>query len=132
MKRKRKRRMESGFAMAPMIDMVFLLLVFFMTVSNLSTEARPEIELGESSEVRAGELSTEGWVVTVFGNNRFQVEGEGARNREEMREWLQEREWESGMSLRARGDGNYGDWAEILNWVRQEGCGELRLGVYER
>jgi len=34
--------------MAPMIDMVFLLLVFFMTVSTLAKEARPEIDLAYS------------------------------------------------------------------------------------
>lgn len=31
--------------MAPMIDMVFLLLVFFMTVSTMARDARPETEL---------------------------------------------------------------------------------------
>lgn len=35
--------------MAPMIDMVFLLLVFFMTVSTLAKDARPEMPLPESS-----------------------------------------------------------------------------------
>ncbi|HKJ90034.1 MAG TPA: biopolymer transporter ExbD [Oceanipulchritudo sp.] len=42
---KRKRRTEEAFQMAPMIDMVFLLLVFFMTVSTMAREARPEMEL---------------------------------------------------------------------------------------
>lgn len=36
--------------MAPMIDMVFLLLVFFMTVSTLAKDARPEMDLALSTE----------------------------------------------------------------------------------
>lgn len=43
--RKRAKIAEAEFQMAPMIDMVFLLLVFFMTVSTLAKEARPELDL---------------------------------------------------------------------------------------
>lgn len=35
--------------MAPMIDMVFLLLVFFMTVGTMARDLRPPAELAESS-----------------------------------------------------------------------------------
>lgn len=35
--------------MAPMIDMVFLLLVFFMTVGTMARDLRPPVELAESS-----------------------------------------------------------------------------------
>ena len=42
--------------MAPMIDMVFLLLVFFMTVSNLAqAQQRVELDLPESHESRIPE-----------------------------------------------------------------------------
>jgi len=44
------------FQMAPMIDMVFLLLVFFMTVSNLAqAQQRVELNLPESHESRIPE-----------------------------------------------------------------------------
>jgi len=48
----RKRQVEpEEFQMAPMIDMVFLLLVFFMTVSNLAqAEKRIKLNLPESSQ----------------------------------------------------------------------------------
>tara|TARA_R100000027_G_scaffold43940_2_gene33059 strand:- start:9075 stop:9506 length:432 start_codon:yes stop_codon:yes gene_type:complete len=50
--RMRKRSKEpEDFQMAPMIDMVFLLLVFFMTVSNLAqAEKRIKLDLPESNE----------------------------------------------------------------------------------
>lgn len=43
--RKLRKQGDEAFQMAPMIDMVFLLLVFFMTVSTLAKEARPAIDL---------------------------------------------------------------------------------------
>jgi len=48
----RKKKAEpENFQMAPMIDMVFLLLVFFMTVSNLAqAEKRIKLDLPESRQ----------------------------------------------------------------------------------
>ena len=52
MKKLRRRHQEpEDFQMAPMIDMVFLLLVFFMTVASVAKSQRQiELELPESEE----------------------------------------------------------------------------------
>ncbi|QXD24189.1 biopolymer transporter ExbD [Opitutia bacterium ISCC 51] len=49
-KRRKRQQPEEEFQMAPMIDMVFLLLVFFMCVSSLSQAEKPDAvkELPES------------------------------------------------------------------------------------
>jgi biopolymer transport protein ExbD len=49
-KRKKRQQPEEEFQMAPMIDMVFLLLVFFMCASSLAQSEKPEAvkELPES------------------------------------------------------------------------------------
>ena len=52
--------------MAPMIDMVFLLLVFFMTVSTLAKEARPELELAVSTTAAVPEEAPPRDIVTVM------------------------------------------------------------------
>jgi len=54
---------ETDFQMAPMIDMVFLLLVFFMTVSTLAQEEKVPLALPESetSEV-ADEVADRGTI----------------------------------------------------------------------
>ena len=52
--------------MAPMIDMVFLLLVFFMTVSTLAKEARPEIDLPVSTTAAVPEAAPPRDVLTVM------------------------------------------------------------------
>ncbi len=56
MKIKKSRHAEEDFQMAPMIDMVFLLLVFFMCVSTLSQSSRTiDITLPDSSSARISE-----------------------------------------------------------------------------
>lgn len=45
MKLKGPKEKEPGFEMAPMVDVVFLLIVFFMTVANFITQERVEIDM---------------------------------------------------------------------------------------
>jgi len=50
-RRRKANAPEEDFPMTPMIDMVFLLLVFFMTVSNLAqAEKSVELDLPQSAE----------------------------------------------------------------------------------
>ncbi|MEN8862889.1 MAG: biopolymer transporter ExbD, partial [Lentimonas sp.] len=50
-RRRTSKQPEEGFPMTPMIDMVFLLLVFFMTVSTLAqADRRVKLDLPESSQ----------------------------------------------------------------------------------
>lgn len=59
-------RPEEEFQMAPMIDMVFLLLVFFMCVSTLAqAEKAQEVELPESLESEVPEDLADRGIVTV-------------------------------------------------------------------
>ena len=57
MKKLRRRNQEpEDFQMAPMIDMVFLLLVFFMTVASVAKSQRQvELDLPESEESKVPE-----------------------------------------------------------------------------
>lgn len=63
-KMRRVNRAEEEFQMAPMIDMVFLLLVFFMVVSNLAqADKSVELNLPESTEAKVPrDLSDRGTV----------------------------------------------------------------------
>lgn len=57
------------FAMTPMIDMVFLLLVFFMCVSSLAqAEKKLKLDLPESAESKVPEDLTDRGVVSVDAN----------------------------------------------------------------
>ncbi len=72
MKLRRRKRQVEDFQMAPMIDMVFLLLVFFMCVSSLAqADKSVQVDLPESAESEVPkDLSGRG-IVSVKADGRF-------------------------------------------------------------
>lgn len=63
--------------MAPMIDMVFLLLVFFMCVSSLARlEKGVEVELPESHESEVPDQVSDRGIVSVEGDGSVYLGGE--------------------------------------------------------
>ncbi|MGE9290117.1 MAG: ExbD/TolR family protein [Puniceicoccales bacterium] len=71
--RMRKKQDEpEAFQMAPMIDMVFLLLVFFMTVSNLAqAEKRIKLDLPESAEADVPKELSDRTAVSIKANGKI-------------------------------------------------------------
>jgi biopolymer transport protein ExbD len=70
-KLKRKEMPSEEFAMTPMIDMVFLLLVFCMCVSSLAqADTKLKLELPESAESKVPENLTDRGVVSVDAAGR--------------------------------------------------------------
>lgn len=66
MKLRRKKRESEDFQMAPMIDMVFLLLVFFMCVSSLAQADKSiPVDLPESDESKVPEDLADRAIVSV-------------------------------------------------------------------
>lgn len=63
---------EAKFAMAPMIDMVFLLLVFFMTTSHLSqTQQKRGIEIPTATRGVVPLERPDRWIVNVDAEGRI-------------------------------------------------------------
>jgi biopolymer transport protein ExbD len=56
---------EAKFAMAPMIDMVFLLLVFFMCASHLNSLKNLEIEIPKATKGVIPKDRPDRWVVNI-------------------------------------------------------------------
>jgi len=66
---KRKEQPTEDFAMTPMIDMVFLLLVFFMCVSSLAqADKKLKLDLAQSSEAKVPEDMKDRGVVSIDAN----------------------------------------------------------------
>ena len=94
MKRRRAQAPEEDFQMAPMIDMVFLLLVFFMCVSSLSQAERSvEVELAESETSQVpedladrGTLALDAEGTLYLGARPMSVDSLAAVLRERIRE----------------------------------------------
>ena len=121
--------------MAPMIDMVFLLLVFFMTVSTMAKDARPELDLAVSSTARVPEAAPPRDIVTVmetalgyrfFWSNR-EVEAADLPS-------LLKRSRESGCTellLRGGPALQWEAWEGVFNDCREAGFGDIVFATFE-
>lgn len=88
MLRTRKKREVEDFQMAPMIDMVFLLLVFFMCVSSLAQADKSiEIDLPESAESKVPEDLANRGIVSVREDGTIYLAG-GAVSVGELKEGI--------------------------------------------
>lgn len=89
MRIKREKRAAEDFQMAPMIDMVFLLLVFFMCVSSLAqADKRIELDLPESEESKVPEDLTDRGIVSVREDGAVFVRGNEVE-REDLKEHIE-------------------------------------------
>ena len=59
---------DAKFAMAPMIDMVFLLLVFFMCASKMSQDQSVELEIPDASHAVVPKERPDRFIVNVRQN----------------------------------------------------------------
>ncbi|HSH09111.1 MAG TPA: biopolymer transporter ExbD [Oceanipulchritudo sp.] len=136
MSRRCRKRTEEPFQMAPMIDMVFLLLVFFMTVSTLARESRPELELATSITAAVPEEAPPREVITVlpgkagyrwYWHNREVSDPELGK--------LLLRFVESGESgellLRGSPELPYEAWERVLRLIREAGVTEIVFATFE-
>ena len=64
-----------GFNMTPMIDVVFLLIIFFMTVSQLNQNVLPPMELPVSNVSEDGTAPAV-FVLNIDSQGQFQVNNE--------------------------------------------------------
>lgn len=120
--------------MAPMIDMVFLLLVFFMTVSTLAKDARPEIELAESVTAAVPEAVPPRDVVTVIkeGGDYHYFWQTKPVTLEEVGTLLEESADGGGqVLLRGASDLPWEAWQGMLQACRTAGTGDIIFATYE-
>lgn len=126
---------EAKFSMAPMIDMVFLLLVFFMSVSTLVQAGRTvEVELPESEESEVPEDLADRGTITVDAGGRIYV-GPDAVTLVELRQHLRR-----GLSVnprlrvhvRADRGAEYGAIKEALRACAEAGAHDVIYATHQR
>lgn len=135
MKPRRKRQYpEEGFQMAPMIDMVFLLLVFFMCVSSMAdAEKAIPLDLPQSDQSKVPEdLSDRGSVsVDSKGNvylGELQVDSQAMKKA--IRELVQ-RKPDSRIVVRADKHTEYRFIRKVLKDCAEVGAYEVIYATYE-
>lgn len=70
------KRRPLGFDMTPMIDVVFLLLIFFLFTSQLSQVMRSPIDLPEETGDTAEHANPGTVVIDVTGDGAYLIEGQ--------------------------------------------------------
>lgn len=121
--------------MAPMIDMVFLLLVFFMCVSSLAQADRllVELDLPESSESTVpDDLSGRGTVSVRADGTVYMAAGEVtvAEVEERLRESLRT-EPDLSVQLRADRETPFEEIRRVLSACAEAGAGEVIYSTYQ-
>jgi len=136
MKKKFKRRHQEpeDFQMAPMIDMVFLLLVFFMTVASVAKAQRQvELDLPESEESKVPDDASGRGILSVDAEGGFYI-GEDARNLEQIKAAIRARlkaDPELQVQIRADRATEYEHVRKLLKAAAEVGAYEIIYATYE-
>lgn len=81
MKFRRQRREEVGINLTPLIDVVFLLLIFFMVSTTFTRETQLSIDLPEAKGAAAAELE-EKIEILIDESGEYRVNGQGLVDRQ--------------------------------------------------
>lgn len=128
-------RAEEEFQMAPMIDMVFLLLVFFMCVSTLAqAEKNVPLELPESEESDVAEDLSDRGTVSVDATGQTYL-GADAVSLEQVKAAITASLQENPrlrILVRADQGAKYGDIKKVLKACSEAGAYEVIYATYQK
>lgn len=128
------KRPEETFQMAPMIDMVFLLLVFFMCVSVLAQADKTiELALPESSEIQVADSFSNRGKISLDGEGKIFIFAQNL-TLEEMQNKIKEAikmNPELKVQIRADKETHYDKIKEVLKACAEVGAYEVIFSTYQ-
>lgn len=120
--------------MAPMIDMVFLLLVFFMTVASVAKSQRTvELDLPESEESKIPEDASGRGILSVDAEGLYYI-GDQVRTLEAIKESISARirqDPELQIQVRADRTTEYAAVQKLLKAAAESGAYEIIYATFE-
>ncbi|NKB87861.1 MAG: biopolymer transporter ExbD [Acidobacteria bacterium] len=117
--------------MSPLIDIVFLLLIFFAVTTTFLEQSGMDLELPESST--AGATETASILVEVGANREIRFEGEGVTLQQlEERVGALSSEDSARVTVRADRTMEYGFVIEVVDALRRAGAGGVSLPMVPR
>lgn len=120
--------------MAPMIDMVFLLLVFFMTVASVAKSQRQiELDLPDSEESKIPEDASGRGILSVDAEGKYYI-GDQAHSLKQIKDAIQARlgdDPELRVQVRADQAAEYAAVQKLLKAAAQAGAYEIIYATYE-
>ncbi len=123
---------EAKFALAPMIDMVFLLLVFFMSATHLAQQQVLPLEIPEADAGVVPRERPDRWIVNIDHEKNI-YSGNIAVTLEELQGYLRERLEENpreSIYLRADGRVPHSEVRAVMNAMAEVGIDNFIFGVY--
>ena len=123
---------EAKFAMAPMIDMVFLLLVFFMCASHLSTQRTLPIDIPTASKGVVPKERPDRWIVNIDKAGGL-FSGNVAVTAEELRNAIaaaRKQDPNLKVYLRADAESRHEKVKKVMAAMAEAGIDDFIFGVY--
>lgn len=133
--RVKRRWDEPGFRMTPMIDMTFLLLIFFMVTTKISKDQiKTEARLPIAKAAKVPKDQSERDIVTVLQDGRI-FAGSREVDEKELKRHLKER-FKNAPPLRLYIRGDQDVKAERMKWIMEvaseAGAVDIIFGTYNR
>ena len=125
-------REEARFAMAPMIDMVFLLLVFFMCASHLSHRRTLPLDMPTASSGVVPEDRPDRWIVNITEDGAIHS-GTTPIEADALRALVAERRARDPnlkVYLRADADCEHRQVKRVMKSMAEAGIDQFIFGVY--
>ncbi len=123
---------EAKFQMAPMIDMVFLLLVFFMCASTLSQKQAVKLEMPIASKGVVPKDRPDRWIVNILADGTI-LSGATEVTIDQLKALVTERvKAEPGVKIYLRADANakHKEIKRVMNAMAAAGIDDFIFGVY--
>jgi biopolymer transport protein ExbD len=135
MKKLRRRHQEpQDFQMAPMIDMVFLLLVFFMTVASVAKSQRQiELDLPDSEQSKIPEDASGRGILSVDADGSYFI-GDQPHTLAQVKDAITARlraDPELRVQIRADQNTEYEAIRKLLKTAAEAGAYEIIYATYE-
>ena len=123
---------ETKLQMSPLIDMVFLLIIFFMTASHMSTMKNMDLDIPEASHAAVPKERPERWTVNVLKDGVV-YSGQTPVTLDELRAMVAARiQVEPGLKVYLRADRvtPHKIVRQVMNAMAEAGVGDFIFGVY--
>ena len=124
---------EPQFAMAPMIDMVFLLLVFFMCASHLSQRRNIPLDVPTASKAVVPRDRPDRWIVNVDAAGTLYSGSDPVTLETLKRRVSAELELRPALRIYVRADAGaeHRHVKKVMNALAETGVDEFIFGVYK-
>ena len=125
---------ETKLQMAPMIDMVFLLIIFFMTASHLSASKNVELEIPDASRGVVPKDRPDRWTVNIMRDGTL-CSGQDPVTLDELTRLVADRvqsDPDMKVYLRADKATPHGKVRAVMNAMAAAGVGDFIFGVHGR